>query len=439
MTQTSSSDPAALTQEQARVELARLAAQIATHDAAYHQRDTPLISDGDYDALKARNAALEAQFPDLIRADSPSRRVGGPLKSGFAKITHAQAMLSLGNAFTAEDVIDFVARVRRFLSLGEAAPLAFIAEPKIDGLSAALLYEDGKLVQAATRGDGAVGEDILANVRTIASIPQRIAHRQPLEVRGEVYMSKSGFAALNARLGEEDKPTFANPRNAAAGSLRQLDVSITAGRPLAFFAYAQGIGTPPCPLHSKFLSFLAAQGFETNPLTQICHSAEDLLAAHAALEVARAGLDYDIDGIVYKVDDLALQSRLGFRTREPRWAIAHKFSAEKAQTKLEAIDIQVGRTGALTPVARLTPVNVGGVLVANATLHNAEEIARKDIREGDQVEIQRAGDVIPKSYACWMRTARAGPRPMNSPRPAPSATLPPLLRAMMSSSAARAG
>ena len=331
-----------------------------------------------------------------MRPNSPSQQVGGPLKSGFGKIDHGVPMLSLGNAFSPEDVRDFDERIRRFLSLPAHAPLTFTAEPKIDGVSAALVYDKGKLIQAATRGDGQQGEDILANIKTLDNIPKTISHQQMIEVRGEVYMTKSGFTALNAALEAEGKAPFANPRNAAAGSLRQLDARITANRPLKFFAYAQGVGQAPRAQHSQFLNFLSDQGFATNPLTKLCDGPDSLLAAHAALEAARAALDYDIDGIVYKVDDLALQDRLGFRTREPRWAIAHKFSAEKAQTTLQAIDIQVGRTGALTPVARLDPVNVGGVLVSNATLHNADEIARKDIRVGDRVEIQRAGDVIPQ-------------------------------------------
>lgn len=405
-------EPTSLSAQEATKELARLAFEIAKHDAAYHQHDAPQISDGDYDALKRRNAAIEAQFPDLRRSDSPSLRVGGPIKSGFGKITHAVPMLSLGNAFSPEDVEDFVARVRRFLSLGKNQALTFTAEPKIDGLSASLRYEGGKLVQAATRGDGAVGEDILANIRTIEEIPQTIAYQDLIEVRGEVYMSKSGFEVLNAGLEAEGKAPFANPRNAAAGSLRQLDASITASRPLKFFAYAQGDGDAPESQQSDFLAFLKAQGFQITPF-DLCGDAKALIAAHAKLEQARPDLDYDIDGIVYKVDDLALQGRLGFRTREPRWAIAHKFSAEKAQTTLETIDIQVGRTGALTPVARLTPVNVGGVIVSNATLHNFDEIARKDIREGDRVEIQRAGDVIPQVLRVLDadRTGRAGPYP----------------------------
>ena len=392
----SAQSPKDLTQSQAREALQRLAHEIAAHDMAYFQDDAPHISDAAYDALKQRHGEIEAQFPDLVDESSPSKRVGAPVKSGFGKIEHGVPMLSLGNAFSAEDVENFVARIRRFLSLDAATPLAFTAEPKIDGLSATLFYEGGKLVQAATRGDGLIGEDILANIKTIAAIPQTLTHSNPIEIRGEVYMSKSGFLTLNESLIEENKPPFANPRNAAAGSLRQLDAGITATRPLSFFAYAQGAGAPPCTRHSAYLKFLSDQGFAINPLTQVCESTQALLAAHRDLEAARANLDYDIDGIVYKVDDLSLQDRLGFRTREPRWAIAHKFSALKAQTRLESIDVQVGRTGALTPVARLTPVNVGGVLVSNATLHNGDEIARKDIRVGDQVEIQRAGDVIPQ-------------------------------------------
>lgn len=380
----------------AAAELERLAAEIARHDLAYHHDDAPKISDGAYDALKQRNSIIEARFPHLRRADSPSLQVGGPTKAGFGKIQHAVPMLSLGNAFSPEDVHDFVARVRRFLNLTQGQDLSFVAEPKIDGLSVGLTYVGGRLIQAATRGDGNEGEDIGANVQSIADIPKTLPYTERIEVRGEVYMTRSGFDALNTSLTDQGKPPFANPRNAAAGSLRQLDARITAARPLRFFAYAQGDGKAPCDRHSAYLSFLKDLGFVTNPLTRLCTTGEELLAAHAGLEIARPTLDYDIDGIVYKVDDLALQGRLGFRTREPRWAIAHKFSAEKAQTLLEAIDIQVGRTGALTPVARLQPVTVGGVVVSNATLHNADEIARKDVRVGDMVEIQRAGDVIPQ-------------------------------------------
>ena len=405
-------DPATLSAKEAATELAHLAAEIARHDAAYHQNDAPEISDGDYDALKQRNAALEAQFPDLVRTDSPSLKVGGPLKSGFGKVEHAIPMLSLGNAFSPKDVQDFVARVRRFLSLGETDSLTFTAEPKIDGLSASLRYEGGQLVQAATRGDGAVGEDILANIRTIADIPASIPYADLIEIRGEVYMSKTGFKVLNAGLEAEGKAPFANPRNAAAGSLRHLDPRVTSSRPLRFFAYAQGEGMPPKARHSDFLQFLKAQGFQITPF-DLCDSADALITAHEALERARSEEDYDSDGIVYKVDRLDLQRRLGFRTREPRWALAHKFSAEKAETTLEKIDIQVGRTGALTPVARLVPVAVGGVLVSNATLHNFDEIARKDIREGDRIEIQRAGDVIPQVLRVLDadRTGRAAPYP----------------------------
>ncbi len=410
---------APLTRAKAKAEINLLSAQIRAHDLAYHQDDQPQIADGDYDALKRRLIALESQFPDLALPTSPSQGVGAPTQSGFAKIQHGVPMLSLGNAFSAEDVQDFVARIRRFLALGEDSPLTFTAEPKIDGLSAGLVYRDGQLVQAATRGDGRTGEDILANMRTLGDVPQTIAYRSDIEVRGEVYMTKSGFLKLNQDLKAQGQREFANPRNAAAGSLRQLDADITASRPLKFFAYAQGLGTAPRPTHGAFLTFLAEQGFATNPLSQICDDAQSLIAAHEALAQARGALDYDIDGIVYKVDDLALQHRLGFRTREPRWAIAHKFSAEKALTEVVAIDIQVGRTGALTPVARLRPVNVGGVLVANATLHNAEEIARKDIRVGDRVKIQRAGDVIPQVLRVVDADRADRPAPYAFPRHCP--------------------
>ncbi|MGB0785490.1 MAG: NAD-dependent DNA ligase LigA [Alphaproteobacteria bacterium] len=385
-----------LTQAKATRQIELLSREIRGHDEAYHRDDNPKISDSEYDALKRQLLDFEKLYPDLILANSPTQIVGAPSKKGFGKIRHGVPMLSLGNAFSTNDVIDFVSRVRRFLSLGDDATLNFVAEPKIDGLSAGLLYRNGELVQAATRGDGETGEDILRNALTISDIPRNIAFKGEIEIRGEVYMTKSGFKELNADLTNNEKQGFANPRNAAAGSLRQLDERVTASRPLLFFAYAQGIGNAPSPTHGGFLNFLLDQGFSTNPLTKICANASDLLNAHTELEAIRSSLDYDIDGIVYKVDELELQKRLGFRTREPRWAIAHKFAAEKAQTRLESIDIQVGRTGAMTPVARLEPVNVGGVLVSNATLHNAAEIQRKDLRIGDLVEIQRAGDVIPQ-------------------------------------------
>ena len=398
-----------LDETQAEAELDRLAALLHAANAAYHGADAPEISDADYDAAKRRNAEIEARFPGLKRADSPSDVVGAPVGDGFSKVTHAVRMLSLANVFDDAELRDFDSGVRNFLGLGPEAPLAYTAEPKIDGLSLSLRYEDGMLVQAATRGDGAVGENVTANARTIAEIPQHIdGAPEVLEVRGEVYMSREDFAALNSRQEAAGQKTFANPRNAAAGSLRQLDATITAARPLRFFAYAWGALSEPLA-DSQFAAIerLARFGFATNPLTRRCASLAEMLAHYAEIETQRATLPYDIDGVVYKVDDLALQARLGFRSTTPRWAIAHKFPAEKAWTWLEGIDIQVGRTGALSPVARLHPVTVGGVVVSNATLHNEDYIAGrdskgapirdgKDIRIGDWVEVYRAGDVIPK-------------------------------------------
>ncbi|WP_036263434.1 NAD-dependent DNA ligase LigA [Methylocapsa aurea] len=384
---------------QARREYARLGEEIAEHDRRYYAEDAPTISDADYDALRRRYEAIEAAFPELATPESLTKRVGAAPAEKFAKIRHRAPMLSLGNVFSDEEVVDFVIRVRRFLGLGPDAPLAITAEPKIDGLSCSLRFEKGELVQAATRGDGFEGEDVTANVRTIGEIPHRLKDDPPeiFEVRGEVYMTHADFAALNARQGEVGKTLFANPRNAAAGSLRQLDPSITAQRPLHFFAYAWGeVSAAPADAQMGMVAAFKHFGLPVNPLMVLCHSAEDLLAHYRQIEQMRASLGYDIDGVVYKVDSLALQARLGFVSRSPRWAAAHKFPAEKAMTILRGIEIQVGRTGALTPVARLDPVTVGGVVVANATLHNEDEIARKDIRIGDTVTIQRAGDVIPQ-------------------------------------------
>ena len=399
----------ALTAAQAEAELARLARILGAANDAYHSADAPEISDAEYDALKRRNAAIEARFPEIKRDDSPSDRVGAAPAEGFSKVTHAVRMLSLGNAFDAGDVAEFDERNRRFLGLGADAPLVYTSEPKIDGLSLSLRYERGQLVQAATRGDGEVGENVTANARTITDIPQEItAAPEVLEVRGEVYMSHADFEALNARQAEKGDKVFANPRNAAAGSLRQLDSAITRDRPLRFFAYAWGaLSDPLADTQMGAIRRLAALGFRTNPLTALCEGPQALLAQYAKIEQARATLGYDIDGVVYKVDDLGLQARLGFRSTTPRWAIAHKFPAELAWTRLEGIDIQVGRTGALSPVARLSPVTVGGVVVSNATLHNEDYIAGrdskgaairggKDIRVGDWVQVYRAGDVIPK-------------------------------------------
>jgi DNA ligase (NAD+) len=393
-----------VTEAEAAAELERLARDIARHSALYHTEDAPEISDADYDALVRRNAELEAQFPDLVRADSPSRQVGAAPAGHLAKVRHALPMLSLDNAFGEEEVRDFVGRVRRFLNLGEEAEVALTAEPKIDGLSCSLRYEKGVLAQAATRGDGTTGEVVTENVRTIADIPNELHGSPPdvLEIRGEVYMSKADFAALNARLlAEAEDPAkarqFANPRNAAAGSLRQKDASVTASRPLRFLAHGWGETSAPfATVQLKAMQMIEAFGLPIPDLLARCQTIEEALAHYRRIEQMRADLPFDIDGVVYKVDRLDWQRRLGQVARAPRWALAHKFPAEKAETLLEAIDIQVGRTGKLTPVARLRPVGVGGVTVTNATLHNADEIARLGVRVGDRVRIQRAGDVIPQ-------------------------------------------
>ena len=390
----------ALTKAQAKVELKRLAAEIAAHDQRYHQEDAPSVTDAEYDGLRRRNEEIEARFPGLVRSDSPSRRIGAAPAPRFAKVRHALPMLSLGNAFSDAEVAEFVERVRRFLRLPQDETITFAAEPKIDGLSCSLRYEGGRLIRAATRGDGVEGEDVTANVRTLDDIPQQLrGKRVPdlCEVRGEVYMTKSAFLALNERQKAAGRQVFANPRNSAAGSLRQLDAAITASRPLGFFAYGWGeMSAMPAATQSGMVEWFASCGFKINPLMKLCSSVEAMLAFHHDIEAQRATFDYDIDGVVYKADRLDWQQRLGFVSRNPRWAVAHKFPAEKAITIVNAIDIQVGRTGALTPVAKLEPVTVGGVVVQNATLHNADEIARLDVRIGDTVTIQRAGDVIPQ-------------------------------------------
>ena len=391
--------PDAMDEAAARAELEMLATTIAYHDTRYHGEDAPVISDADYDALVARNRELEAAFPSLVREDSPSFRVGAPAAAGFGKVRHARPMLSLNNGFSDEDIEDFAARIRRFLSLGADDELAFTAEPKIDGLSLSLRYEGGRLVQAATRGDGAEGEDVTANIRMVDAVPPALAGSPPdvLEVRGELYMDRGDFLALNAAQQAAGGKIFANPRNAAAGSLRQKDPEVTGSRNLRFFAYSLGeTSAPLADTHMQSLAALGTMGFSINPLSTTCFDVAGLLATYADIGRARPDLGYDIDGVVYKVDRHDYQDRLGQVARAPRWALAHKFPAEQAETRLNAIDIQVGRTGALTPVARLEPVTVGGVVVSNATLHNEDEIRRKDIRVGDRVVIQRAGDVIPQ-------------------------------------------
>jgi len=398
----------------ARAEHARLAEDIARYDRAYYQEDAPLVPDSEYDAARRRYEALEKAFPELVTEESLTKKVGATPSEKFAKVKHAVPMLSLGNVFSDEEVHDFVARVRRFLGLAESATVACTAEPKIDGLSCTIRYERGHLVQAATRGDGYEGEDVTNNIRTLKEVPRRLHDGAPevLEVRGEVYMTHAAFAALNQRQQAAGKQIFANPRNAAAGSLRQLDSRITAERPLHFFAYGWGeVSELPAKTQWGVLEAFRRYGLHVNPRTKLCESVEEMLAHYRAIEADRATLGYDIDGVVYKVDDIALQERLGFVSRAPRWAVAHKFPAERATTILRDIEIQVGRTGALTPVARLEPVTVGGVVVSNATLHNEDEIARKDIRIGDTVVVQRAGDVIPQivEVVAGKRPAHAKP------------------------------
>ena len=413
----------ALSKAEAEKELARLAREIAEHDRLYYQEDAPEVSDAEYDALRKRNAAIEAQFPEFVRPDSPSHRVGSTPAARFAKVRHRIAMLSLDNAFHDEDVVDFAARVRRFLGWKENQELVFTAEPKIDGLSASLRYEDGVFVQGATRGDGVEGEDITANLRTIRDLPLRLEGRAPevFEVRGEVYMTHADFAALNKRQEKEGKPLFANPRNSAAGSVRQLDPAVTARRSLHFFAYAWGEASAmPADTQWEMLETFKAWGFRVNPLVRRCETIQDVLAYYSDIAARRASLGYDIDGVVYKVDRLDLQGRLGFVSRSPRWAIAHKFAAEQADTILLDIDIQVGRTGKLAPVAKLKPVTVRGVVVQNATLHNEDEIARKDVRIGDTVVVQRAGDVIPQIVRAIAEKRPKGAKPYQFPHTCPA-------------------
>jgi DNA ligase (NAD+) len=413
----------ALTAEEAAHELARLAAEIARHDALYYAQEAPEISDADYDVLRQRNSSIEARFPDLVRADTPSNRVGASPVATFGTVRHRVLMLSLGNAFAEEDVADFAQRVRRFLGLASSETIEFCAEPKIDGLSISLTYVKGKLTVAATRGDGQQGENVTGNVRTIKEIPHALKGKdvpEIIEVRGEIYLGHADFRALNAAQESAGAKIFANPRNAAAGSLRQLDPAVTATRPLRFFAYTWGeASSVPADTQHGVMEAFKRWGLPTNPLLRLCSSVEGLVSYWREIEAKRAGLGYDIDGVVYKVDRLDWQERLGFVSRSPRWAIAHKFPAEKATTVLRDIEIQVGRTGSLTPVAKLEPVTVGGVVVSNATLHNEDEIARKDVRIGDTVIVQRAGDVIPQVLGPVLDKRPAGAVPFAYPKICP--------------------
>jgi len=427
-------DVAKLSKAQAKVELKRLALEIESHDKHYYQDDAPKISDAEYDALRQRINAIEARFPELVTSDSPSQKIGAQPSGRFAKVRHAVPMLSLDNAFAEEDVVDFVARIRRFLKLGDDDKIAFSAEPKIDGLSMSLRYEGGELVTAATRGDGAEGEDVTANIRTLEDVPKKLKGRSVpdiCEVRGEVYMTKHAFLALNERQKAAGDTIFANPRNSAAGSLRQKDAGITASRPLGFFAYAWGqMSEMPADTQSGMIRWFERCGFKTNPLTKLCHSVEELLVFHREIETQRSHLDYDIDGVVYKLDRIDWQERLGFVSRTPRWAIAHKFPAERAMTVLRDIEIQVGRTGSFTPVGKLEPVGVGGVIVQNVTLHNEDYIKGiggdgeqlregRDIRIGDTVIVQRAGDVIPQVVDVVLDKRPSDARPYHFPKKCP--------------------
>jgi len=413
-----------LSEAEASAELARLAGEIARHDALYYREDAPEISDADYDALRQRNAAIEARYPQLMRTDSPSRRVGSAPAEAFNKVRHAVPMLSLGNAFSEEDVSDFMARVRRFLGLAAEAVVEVTAEPKIDGLSISLTYSKGRLTQAATRGDGTEGENVTPNVKTMRQIPQHLrgaALPDLIEVRGEIYLAHQDFEALNREQAASGGKIFANPRNAAAGSLRQLDASITARRPLRFFAYGWGAAsTLPAATQAGVYAAFRRWGLPLNPLFSVCASTPELIAFHRTMAEKRAALGYDIDGVVYKVNRLDWQQRLGFVSRAPRWAIAHKFPAEEVMTRLNDIEIQVGRTGALTPAAKLEPVTVGGVVVSNATLHNEDEIARKDIRIGDTVIVRRAGDVIPQVLGVVLEKRPKAAKPYKMPQLCPA-------------------
>jgi DNA ligase (NAD+) len=423
-----------LTKAQAKVEHKRLTLEIERHDKAYYQEDAPKISDAEYDVLRGRFNAIEARFPELVSSESPSQKVGAAPSGKFKKVRHAVPMLSLDNAFAEQDVLDFVGRIRRFLKLGEDERIDFSAEPKIDGLSMSLRYEGGELVTAATRGDGAEGEDVTANIRTLEDVPKKLKARnvpEICEVRGEVYMTKQAFLALNERQKAVGDTIFANPRNSAAGSLRQKDPAITASRPLGFFAYSWGqMSEMPEDTQAKMIKWFERCGFKTNPLARLCHSVEQLLAFHHEIETQRSHLDYDIDGVVYKVDRLDWQQRLGFVSRTPRWAIAHKFPAERAMTVLRDIEIQVGRTGSFTPVGKLEPVGVGGVIVQNVTLHNEDYIRGiggngeqlregRDIRIGDTVIVQRAGDVIPQVVDVVLDKRPASARPYHFPKKCP--------------------
>jgi len=437
-----------LTLRQAKAEHARLTTEIAAHDKRYYQHDRPTITDAEYDALRARYNAIEARFPELRTLESLSLKVGAAPSGKFRKVRHAVPMLSLDNAFAEQDVLDFAARIRRFLRLGDDQTIAFSAEPKIDGLSMSLRYEGGALVTAATRGDGMEGEDVTANIRTLHDVPKTLKGRHVpdvCEVRGEVYMTKAAFLALNERQKAAGEPVFANPRNSAAGSLRQKDPAITASRPLGFFAYAWGeMSAMPADSQSGMIRWFEQCGFKTNPLTKVCHSVGELLAFHHRIESERSHLDYDIDGVVYKIDRIDWQERLGFVSRTPRWAVAHKFPAERAMTVLKDIEIQVGRTGALTPVGKLEPVGVGGVIVQNVTLHNEDYIKGiggsgetlregRDLRIGDTVVIQRAGDVIPQVVDVVIDKRPKTAKPYRFPKTCPCHLHTPVVREETSS------